>query len=1070
MKKVLILLFLSISLTSSAATYYVATNGKDSNPGTLSQPFATWDYAFNRVVAGDIVYIREGVYYADPKPYQSSIYGVRVFDRNGTSANPIRILAYPGETPILDCSSITEAGLHTGILIDHCDFWNIKGLTIRNVKEYEDNGSYPYTADGLALGDCSNITVEQCNVYGCGCGFTLGGSNDYIYYSNCDAYENADRHDDGGLANGFSINIQPGNHIFYDGCRAWSNSDDGWDAFGGNGYIALNNCWAFENGEWDGMIGNGVGFKLGSTTSSKESGIQRIATNCLAFENSASGFDESQDYGSAVDMTLYNCTSYNNGIGGFAFNYSDEGGTITLINNISYNQKYNASLRSGVDNVNNTWNNNVTVTDADFLSLNPQGVKGARSSDGSLPVLDYLHLASGSDLIDAGTDVGIQYSGNDPDMGAYEAQLNSSPANPVFISAVVENTSPAILSVNYNLTLASIIPSTSSIYINVNSLNRNVNSVAVTGTKVLVTLASPVVNGDIVTFTYVKPSENPIQTSSGGEATSISGQAVSNNVNAAMPVYVSSSIQNASPSTIEITYNMSLANKIPAVTAFSVRVNSLARTVNSVTISGTKVLLTLASPVLNGDIVTVAYIKPSTNPIQTSSGGQAASLNTQTVTNNIAAVAPVFLSSAIQNATPGILEMTYNLNLNNNILPSISSFNALVNSQVRAINSVSITGNKVQLSLSSATKYGDIITVSYTKPSTNPLQTVSGAAAISISARPVTNNCADPSKANDPPVLVIRNNPDSYSGFVSQIDASETFDPNDDNLTYSWTVPNTLRVSSTNTSIIKFLTPVISISQIINLQLEVSDGKTTELKSIPINILPYKPEYDMAKILTTEAVNSQASDYPSNASDGNLTTKWSAYGINQSVHFKLSEPFKITHLVISFLPGQTYSSYFDIYASKDNVTWEPILTKVSSCNFSGDLQAFDFPVTASNNSYSYLRYDGHGNSSNTLNTISEFKVYGIPQQSASKGNNEKRTVVLYPNPATDVLNISIVDPTLAPDKLKIMDLYGKLVYEDILNPETKNLKVPINLSAGIYIVSFNDNNSVLYSQKLLIIN
>jgi hypothetical protein len=226
----------------------------------------------------------------------------------------------------------------------------------------------------------------------------------------------------------------------------------------------------------------------------------------------------------------------------------------------------------------------------------------------------------------------------------------------------------------------------------------------------------------------------------------------------------------------------------------------------------------------------------------------------------------------------------------------------------------------------------------------------------------------------------------------------------------------------------------------------------------------------MAKILTTEAVNSQASDYPANASDGNLTTKWSAYGINQSVHFKLSEPFKITHLVIAFLPGQTYSSYFDIFASQDNVTWVPILTKVVSCNFSGDLQTFDFPLSASNSSYSYLRYDGHGNSSNTLNTISEFKIYGIPQQSTSKGNNEKRNVVIYPNPATNVLNISIVDPTLAPDKLKIMDLYGKLVYEDILNPETKNLKVPINLSAGIYIVSFNDNNSVLYSQKLLIIN
>jgi hypothetical protein len=305
---------------------------------------------------------------------------------------------------------------------------------------------------------------------------------------------------------------------------------------------------------------------------------------------------------------------------------------------------------------------------------------------------------------------------------------------------------------------------------------------------------------------------------------------------------------------------------------------------------------------------------------------------------------------------------------------------------------------------------------------------------------------------------------------VSEVDASETYDPNNDKLTFTWTVPNSIKVSSTNSPIIKFLTPVVSISQIIQFQLKVSDGKSTVSKSIPINLIPYKPEFDMAKILTTEAVNSLASDYPANASDGNLATKWSAYGINQSVHFKLSEPFKISHLIIAFLPEQVYSSYFDIYVSKDNLTWIPVLTKVESCNFSGNLQVFDFPVSASSMPYSYIRFDGHGNSLNTLNTISEFKVYGIPQQSTSKGNTEKRNIVIYPNPATNVLNISIVDPTLNPDKLKIMDLDGKIVYENVINPETKTLKVPINLSTGIYVVSFNDNNSVLFSQKLLIVN
>jgi uncharacterized repeat protein (TIGR02059 family) len=101
-----------------------------------------------------------------------------------------------------------------------------------------------------------------------------------------------------------------------------------------------------------------------------------------------------------------------------------------------------------------------------------------------------------------------------------------------------------------------------------------------------------------------------------------------------IPVYISSAIENATPARLEMTYNLSLANSIPAVSAFTVRVNSVARTVNSVAISGTKVLLTIASPVVNGDIVTITYTKPSTNPLQIASGGIAASISNQPVVNN----------------------------------------------------------------------------------------------------------------------------------------------------------------------------------------------------------------------------------------------------------------------------------------------------------------------------------------------------------------------------------------------------------------------------------------------------
>ena len=84
------------------------------------------------------------------------------------------------------------------------------------------------------------------------------------------------------------------------------------------------------------------------------------------------------------------------------------------------------------------------------------------------------------------------------------------------------------------------------------------------------------------------------------------------------PSYTSSVVQNASPTVLEITFSATLANIVPAVSSFNVLVNSVSRAVNSVAIVGGKVQLTLASPVVSGNTITVAYTKPASNPLQTS--------------------------------------------------------------------------------------------------------------------------------------------------------------------------------------------------------------------------------------------------------------------------------------------------------------------------------------------------------------------------------------------------------------------------------------------------------------------
>ena len=110
-------------------------------------------------------------------------------------------------------------------------------------------------------------------------------------------------------------------------------------------------------------------------------------------------------------------------------------------------------------------------------------------------------------------------------------------------------------------------------------------------------------------------------------------------------------------------YNLTLANVVPAASAFNVLVNSSSRSVSSVVVSGKKVQLTLAGPVVFGDVVTISYTKPTLNPLQTSYGVEAASISAQAVTNKVNAIIPAYVSSAIANATPAVLEMTYNMNL-----------------------------------------------------------------------------------------------------------------------------------------------------------------------------------------------------------------------------------------------------------------------------------------------------------------------------------------------------------------------------------------------------------------------
>jgi hypothetical protein len=107
-----------------------------------------------------------------------------------------------------------------------------------------------------------------------------------------------------------------------------------------------------------------------------------------------------------------------------------------------------------------------------------------------------------------------------------------------------------------------------------------------------------------------------------------------------------------------MTYSLNLANVIPATSAFTAMVNAISRPVNTVTISGTKVSLVLNGPVVAGDVVTIAYTKPTINQLQTSTGVMAESSTVMPVTNKVAVIPPPEVPAEV----PGINNITISPN------------------------------------------------------------------------------------------------------------------------------------------------------------------------------------------------------------------------------------------------------------------------------------------------------------------------------------------------------------------------------------------------------------------------
>ncbi|MEA4841243.1 MAG: right-handed parallel beta-helix repeat-containing protein, partial [Bacteroidales bacterium] len=168
-------IFMLVSMSSGAATYYVTTSGLAKNPGTPGSPWSIAK-AFSTAKAGDVVNIKGGNY--------GHLH--LVVANSGSSGLPITFQAQANTgTPTLNGVNWKEKG----ISVSGKSYITLKGLRVKNYQYgiFFSNASHYATIDGCVADSCCNTDFEKLGYDGYGISITDG---DHGKIKKCSATNN----------------------------------------------------------------------------------------------------------------------------------------------------------------------------------------------------------------------------------------------------------------------------------------------------------------------------------------------------------------------------------------------------------------------------------------------------------------------------------------------------------------------------------------------------------------------------------------------------------------------------------------------------------------------------------------------------------------------------------------------------------------------------------------------------------------------------------------------------------------------------------------------------------------